>query len=84
MILDDVAGQRLPRRAPVRWGELRVGDTIRCPHDGLLEGVVGVEFDRLGRVRVTFGADDICGRVEHHAHVRPQSDVAPAVLPEEG
>lgn len=73
MILDDIAAQRLPRRAPVRWGDLRVGDTITCPHDATtVETVTISEAGHLvGDWRVVVDAG--------HFHARPSSDVAPAV-----
>ena len=81
MIVDDINGGKLPRQQPTRWGDLRPGDTLICPHDGLAEGVLssepvpGNQPREQGRQRILVGSDDIAGRVEQHSHVRPSSDV---------
>jgi hypothetical protein len=75
VILDEIAAQRLPRRAEVRWGALRKGDVIICPHDGLPEGVLRVSTSWPGRAHVEMGFEDPEGVYPLHTHVRPASDV---------
>lgn len=81
MIIEEIDSPRLGKRQRKLWGELRPGDEIQCPHDGLVELVIGQRAGVRGRHHVEVGGDDIAGRVHDHTHVRPASDLAPGGTP---